>query len=389
MISTLALAWMLVATPLQPGQESVVVSGERIRDLRAALRACLQRACPPNEDVDASLALAEGELLNGDYEDAESTIAGSLRRNGRHVQRHPEAVADLYRSQARVQSHRGRDREALLSTRSILRALRAGMPQEDHRHFTARLEIAELLTRGGDLRGARAALIDLIEQAQRAGRNDVVRMAEMRRLRLDYALDPSGRAWHRLRELAASDDPARRFETAAARLFLARVYRQRGDIEQSDAMLAAIPRGEGDSRRLLHHPPYDLAERPYPSRDSEVEVGSTTRRLPDNYADRWIDVGYWIEPNGRVSGLEVVRQGASAGWAQPLLASIRGRIYEASADGQPSYRLERYTYTAPYEVVTGSRLLQRSRRARVEFMDLTTPNESGRAPDPAIRPEGS
>lgn len=364
------------ATP--PG-DTVIVTGERIRDLRDALARCLARGCPPDEDVNASLALAEGHFLNGDYEDSERAIAGSIGRNRRHAGRYPEPVADLYRSVARVQSHQGRDGQAERSTFDILRSLRAGLPQEDHRHFTARLEIIQFQIRNGNTHGARRELRELINAARAAGREDVARVAEMRRLQVEYAITPYGPTVGRLREMAGWTDPARQFEAVSARLFLARVYRTRGDIAASDAMLAGIPPSDGDRRALLHAPTIRL-----------TREDSGRSLLPgmddDNYEDKWIDVGYWIEANGRVSSVEVVRQGSRADWAEPVLASIRGRLYASSTDRTPSYRLERYSYTAARGTRTGSRILARTGGARVEYLDLTAPTETGRAPDAALPP---
>lgn len=387
-IPLIALAAVAAQPPVearQPDAQEIVVTGERLKDLRRALADCIARNCPPNEDVDATLAVAEAEFLNGDYEDSEAAIRASIRRNQRHAARYPEPVADLWRSQARVQAHRGHDPQALRSTRNILNTLREGLPREDHRHFTARLELIELMSRTGDLRGAVEQLRALETTARAAGRVDIARVAAMRLLRMEYLRQPDheGPALRRLERLAELSDPAQQFESVSARMFLARVYRDRGDTARSDAMLAAVPRSGDDRRALLYSPPLNLPQALAQAGDRD---GSVTSRMAGNYHNTWVDIGYWIEPGGRVSGLEVLRQGSSADWAGPLLASIRGRLYARSNDGTPSYRLERYTYTAPLEVVTGSRLLARSQRARVEFLDLTTTNEPGRAPDGAVRP---
>jgi len=382
--AALSLAGAIAQPAPAPGETPIVVTGERIRDLEAALNACIARNCPPNEDVDATLALAEGQFLNGDYDDAERAIRASLGRNGRHVRQYPEPVADLFRSQARVQSHRGRDTQAAQSTYGILRSLRAGIPAEDYRHFTARLEIIQMELRAGNRNGVKRELRELIEAARRAGREDVVRLARMRELQFSFALTPYGEPLRRLTALAESTAPDKRFESVSARLTLARHYRAEGDTARSDRLLADIPASGDGRRQLLYTPPIRLAESE--TWASSEAGGGTLRRLPDNHKDKWIDVGYWIEPTGRVSGLEVLREGASSDWAKPVLASIRGRIYAASPDGTPGYRLERYTYTAPRETVTGSRLLQHSRRARVEFLDLTIPAEPGRAPDSGVAP---
>lgn len=382
MIAELLLGLAAVTAPdVQPGQNApIVVTGERISDLRARLRACIARGCPPNEDVDATLALAEGEFLNGEYERAEQEIAASIGRNRRHRRAYPEPVADLYRSQARVQSHRGRDTLAAQSTYDILRTLRAGIPQEDHRHFTARLEIVQMEMRAGNRNGVLRELRELIEQAQRAGRDDVVRLARMRQLQFSYMLTPYGAPERRLEELAESSEPDQLFERVMARFFLARVYRDQGKIERADAMLAGIPRGDADTRALLYAPRIRLTR-------AEAQPGWLPGMNVDNFEDAWIDVAYWIQPNGRVEDVEIVRRGANADWADPVLASIRGRIYASSSDPSPSYRLERYTYTAARGTRTGSRLAMRVGTPRVEYLDLTTQSEPGRAPaTPVVAP---
>ena len=377
-MAVLGIAAAAAAAFLQPAGspdqgQSVVVTGTRIRDLEDALNACLARNCPPNEDIDATLALAEGRFLNGQYDAAVEDIARSLRRNRRHGPQFPEPVSDLYRAQARVQWHRGRDSHAKIATRRILEVLREGLPQEDHRHFTARLEAVEMLLRIGDFGGARSELAELARRASAAGRDDVRRLADMRRLRVDYFLDRR-RTMGRLEQLARATDPGQRFEMISARLLLAAIHRIEGNEARSDALLASIP--TGPRRELLFSPPFLADVREHAQR------GPVPTRVSTEFRNAWIDVGYWIGADGRVADAEVVRRGANPSWAEPLVRAIRGRIFSRSNDGQASYRLERYTFTAPLEFNGDARagLRRNVERARVEFMDLTTDEEPGGAP---------
>lgn len=369
----------------QPADEpqTIVVTGERLSDLRARLEACLRRNCPPNEDIDASLALAEAEFLNGSYERSEGWIRDSISRNRRHRQTYPEPVSDLYRSQGRVQSHQGRDQLAAQSTYEILRTLRAGIPAEDHRHFTARFEIVQMELRAGNRNGALRELRELITQAEAAGRTDVVRRARIRELQLAYTIAPYGLNERRLVELARSADPEQSFEAVSARLFLARAYRDAGQIARADEMLAGVPRSDGDTRALRYAPPIRLTAA---LTDNSPNPGILPGMDRDNFEDAWIDVAHWIKPDGSVESVEIVRQGANASWAEPVLASIRGRQYEPSNDSAPSYRLERYTYTAARGTRTGSRLMARTGAARVEYLDLTARDEPGREAPVVITP---
>ena len=390
LLGGLLLALSAAAQPPAAAQSSepppIVVTAIDIADYRARLAECLARHCPVNEDVDATLALAEALFLQADYHGARTTILQSLHRNQGQAAHYPEPVSDLFRADSRVERHLGNDPNAQYATRNILSALRRGIPTEDYRHFTARLEIADSELAFGHYVSAREALRELARIAHAAGREDVVAMTDLRLLWVDYLEAPHGLAENRLAALAARTDPTDLSRSIGAKLMLARIYRERGETARSDALLAGI--GSGSERRqLLYSPPYELD-----AHEVMLERGvhdladafvTITARLPDNFEDKWIDVGFWIQPDGSIANLEIVRQGAASSWSRPLLDSIRGRRYSTSR--QPTYRLERYTYTAGYEQRTGSHLLQRSPRARIEYLDLTN-GEAPSAPPPAAAP---
>lgn len=389
-----------VAQPRPPQDAgTVTVFGQRLQDYRDRLTACLARRCPPNEDIDASLALAEALLVGGEYRDARRTLTHSISRNRRHARAFPEPVSDLNRANARVARHLGLDRDAEYSTWEILRALRAGLPQEDHRHFTARLEIAESMAMYGYRYDyAQRELQALIQRARAAGRDDVVAMAELRILWLDYLQGPfRGMPSGALTAMAASPDPRR---SIGARMMMIRIYNRRGDRARADALMAELARGAGGRRRqLLFNPPYQLAAQasgapqgaitraetpPQPPPGEVARGASLTSNLAglmiENFEDKWIDVGFWVRPDGRVEGLEVLRSRHSTVWARPLLQSIRERRYSTADDS--NYRLERYTYTSAYREVGSTRIARRSPQARVVYFDLT----EGAAPTPQPAP---
>jgi len=142
-----------------PGvSQTVVVVGDRLADLRRRLAACLARRCPTNEDIDATTALAELLFDTGDYRGARSALLGSIGRNRRHAEQYPEPVSELYRANAMVARHLGFDADARFSTWEILHSLQRGIPVEDARHFTARLEVIESLIAFGEYVQARDQL---------------------------------------------------------------------------------------------------------------------------------------------------------------------------------------------------------------------------------------
>lgn len=346
----------------------IIVIGQRAEDYRARLEACLARACPPNEDIDATLAYAETLFVDGAYLDARRALAASVNRNRRHAAAYPQPVSDLQRARALVARHTGHHDEARRASVGILEALRAGIPGEDGRHFAARLEIIEMHLATGAGQTALVQLEDLERRARRAGRPDIAARAELRRLWIRdlYLGDRAARS--RLEQLSRSTDPDDLILKVGAGVLLAAIYRREGDTARSDAMIAETGRTQTAARTLLFEPPYELGVQSI-SRDDELIVGAEDRDS-DHFHDAWIDVGFWVQGDGEVSGLEIVRQGARTDWANPLLRAIRGRRYAPNASGAPTYRLERYTYTANFEDRTGSLLRQRSRNARVEYFDL-------------------
>jgi hypothetical protein len=383
-----AFVYGLMAFSAQPAAPEdappIVVTGRRLSDTEAALRACLARKCPPGEDIDASLAHAENQFVAGDYREARSTLRASLRRNRKQARAYPEPVSDLFRANALVAAHLGFDDDYIRSTWGILESLEKGIPEPDARHFGARMEIAAMTARTRGAPAAEAAYAELARDSERAGRPDIAAIARLRGAGLAYRQMPSGENRRRLVEIARSASPETRVASLMAKLFLARIARQEGKAGEADALLREVAAGGFKTPVLIHSPPYELLVREMAgASDRDVADqgaglaarGNPARRFGGNFEKTWIDVGFWVQPNGRVSHVEILRRKGDPDWAAPLLRAIGGRLYAPARE--PAYRLERYSYTAGYEAQTGTRIRQRSPRARVEYLDLTA------APEPA------
>jgi hypothetical protein len=379
-------------SPVSPN--TIVVTGRRIADYRAALEACLARNCPPNEDIDATMALAEALFVEGEYHGARTAILRSLGRNHDEARNYPEPVSDLYRANTRVARHLGLDRQARYSAIEVLQALQTGIPVEDHRHFTARFEIAQEFMSFGLYRQAYRMLQDLADRARAGGRDDVVAMAELRQMWISHILAARGSPPSRAL-LAMADSPDQR-RSIGAKMLMIRIYSENGDRRDAERLIAELGRNTG-RRQLLFSPPYELsnsenaqasnARHEIALRSSRLLTANLEAQMLENFDDKWIDVGYWIRPDGNVEGLEIVRRRNETSWAASLLQSIRGRRYAAS--DQSTYRLERYTYTSGFnEFDTGTRIARRSTRARIEYFDLSasTAPQPSTTPPPASEP---
>jgi hypothetical protein len=383
--TVLLAAGMSVVQPPPPTESgTIVVTGRRVPDYRAALAACLARSCPPNEDIDATLALAEALLLEGEYGDARNAVRASMSRNRREARNYPEPVSDLYRAGTRLAEHLGRDEEVETYVYQILSSLRAGLPVEDHRHFTARLEIVRSLAALGKPEMAQRELRRLVNVARAGGREDVAGLAELRLLWLDYLQAPHGPARRRLIEMSRWTDSQRRLLSHGAKIMLIQIYGREGDTRRADAIMAEMARNGDAPRQLLYSPSYRLLQQNDPEGDGHRATavynrGLTTpngaQRMTENFVEKWIDVGFWVQPDGRIDDLRVLRRSRGSGWEAPLLESIRGRRY--SPGDRPTYRLERYTYISTLDfTATGTHIPDRSPRARVEYLDLTARAET-------------
>jgi hypothetical protein len=375
----------------QGAPQTIVVTGERVADFRNRLAACLARHCPPNEDIDATTALAEVLFVDGEYREARTVLLASIGRNRHHAAQYPEPVSDLYRANALVARHLGFDLDAQRSTWEILHALQRGIPVEDGRHFTARLEVVESLIAFGEYYQARQQLRELQERARAAGRDDVVATAELREIWLQYLQGPDNNAIVRqLTDLAASTEPRRSY---GAKMLLIRIYNARGQRREADRLIAQLG-GSGTHRRLLFAPDYVLAQQdngaansangrtmqstanarpPRPDeRASQLMAANNADRMTDLFDDQMIDVGFRIKPDGTVADVQIVNRRGSPGWDTPLVQSIAGRRYAIAEDGSETYRLERYTYTSERRItgLTATRISNRSPRGRVEFREL-------------------
>ena len=386
--------------------DSIIVTGRAIKDRQTSLAECLARRCPPNEDIDASLALAEAQLIAGKYREARITLLEALKRNKKEAMAYPIPVSDLYRANGRVAAHLGIDEDYYRSTWGIYNTLKRGMPNAKDLQYSAMMEVAEMMatTRGHDR--AREYYRSIAYHARKDGRPDIAALAELRMILRHW---PAYAREDAIQEIADSADPKTRAAQLEARLALARMAFERKDEAKGDAIVRELTRYDIKKPILVFAPQWavqqaggtaegfaSLGDRQGESaarQSSGVRGGAPdplnvvasgapnsvdSARMPLNVEDMWMDVGFEITREGKVSNVQVLRSHGDIGWGKALLASIAGRRYTppraASAQG---YRMERYTYTSGLEEGTGTHQQQHSPNARVEYFDLSdisTPN---------------
>lgn len=373
LLSVLVLA-SAEAPPPKPAQNEqvIVVTGHSLQETERRLRECLARKCPPNEDIDASLAHAENLFVAGRYADARRVTSDAIGRNHKYRKTYPIDVSDLYRANARISAHLGEGNDYALSTTEMHRTLSDAFPKTDPRVIDADLEWADMYASFGRIELARQVLQGAAHKAEEGGRPDLAGIA---RVRDAWLYQISGDTWlarQALEKLAADTSESHRLQRVAAQVLLARLDRQQGKLDSSNALVEEMRALHSKQPVLLFAPKVDLSPRLPEGDEVNGESGSTTRLMAtDNFDDRWIDVGFWITPDGKVRDPEILRSRGPIDWSKQLRQSIAGRVYAPIDEPAGLYRVERYSYTARYMFVTGSHMRQRSPNARIEYVDLT------------------
>lgn len=380
MFRSLLLALVVVSpAAAQEAGKDIVVTGTPLRDTERRLADCLARKCPPAEDIAASLAHAENLFVSGAYLDARRVTARATQRNRRYAAQLPIEVSGLFRADSRIATHMGEARGLESSANSMVRAIKAGLPEQDPRVLATEVERADtyaILSRFDD---ARRQYRSIADRARDAGVPRIEGYALLREAVLEASLaqrDPAfvAIAETKLDALVASTVPEHKPFATAARLMKARIAARGGDSSRLDRLIREIgASARTRTPRLIHADPIDLG-----GNSDRAGVGGTTTNqlLTRDVEDQWVDVAFMVTPEGRTAEAEVLRTSPdnSGDWADAVLRSIASRRYVPLdvAPGDPgSLRVERFTLTSHWTETTGTRIRTRSPVPRIEVLDLT------------------
>lgn len=357
----------------------IIVVGERTQDSERALKNCIVKKCPPTEDIAASLRHAENLFVAGDYHAARRTLLASRTRNQRFRKQYPVDVADLLRANARVAAHMGESESFYSNTLDSLSALKAGLPPDDPRVLAGRIELGDSYARLGRFTAAEDVYRAVARRAHDLELPSIEGFGLLRLAMMYTSLAARGDAAYGLVAKQAVDAlinssvPGLQPFASAARVLRARQQAKRGDATAVDRLIASLPPvATADMPILIVAPPIDL-----PQLATTAFGGNARNRVGlRDVENQWVDIGFWVTPDGKVSEPTVLRESPQleGDWVKPVLKAIAGRRYAATArdpSGPGAFRVERYTYTARWTTTTGSRLRVRDRQQQIETLDLT------------------
>lgn len=379
--AVLGLTFLSLASPASAAVDipTIVVTGKRLSDLKDDLARCRSRGCDPADDMRLSLAIAEAQFVNGSYRDARASLKDSLQRYPAAAAQHPSLVASLHRASARISQHYG-DRDALMeSSFAIGHAMQAAYPEDSPQVFFARLEAADMMV-SSQIDGDRIGRTydNLASQAKRMGDVRYVHLVVLRRAWFDALSGKTASADERLARVIAEAAPNMKLAANVVRL---RIADRRGNDKLADSLMKDVVAEAGSQVRpqLVTNVPIQLNQSAAPVKWGNTDLASLGVREHDKASiaspeSGWIDVGFWITPEGRVEDPEVLRPAQPKWWHGRVLEAVSRRQYTPyeAINGQPAaYRVERFTLTSSVERAVGSRLARRDTRLFVKSLDLT------------------
>lgn len=374
---TLLLTGLLVQTAAANPDETITVTGQRIAREYAL---CARGGCTPARDANATLAQAEQLLLAGNYKASRAALWGALRRTAGAAKTQPLVVSALYDADSTLALHLGDHVDARRSGLKSVALLRDAYGENDPRAIAARVRSGDVESKVGGPDGianADRAYAGAVRAARTAG---LSMLADAITLRRAYLLASRGQAAAAQAQLARYADDA----AAPARLRLqaavlgARVARDQGDAQTADRLIDHVGRQPAGTKPLLLSAP-DIA-------NSAVARAIAGDKWGDDQANafrpragayqplRWIDMGFWIRPDGRVEEVEILRGSPVRDWATPVLRAAAARRYAPvdSAAGDPGrYRIERYTLTAEIVKPIDSLIARRAGPPVLRWLDIT------------------
>lgn len=392
-LSILSLASMSPAqaqeiSSAQDNQDSknvIVVIAPDLKGSLQALQNCIDNGCPPDEDIDATLAHAENLFIEGDYQDARSTIEASIKRNKKFAPEYTIEVADLYRSNSRVLEHLGLIDKSNFNIVKLNNLVKKHS-DDDRTKMIAELELAGARLRSGSFKTAIRRYNNLQKEALEKGYDDLAAISRLREISIKIAIAKS-RESSELLENVRSDimniireinDPDNEY-SQSAEILLARLN-DNPDNEKGNQPHNFIAAAR-NKPILLSSNPVRLTDlgKERPSRDFTTSIMTPQDKVrtsvSENFLDRWADFGFFVNTQGRVEDVELLRLSGSDNWVPAILKSIESRIYAPRVDENnmpvDQYIIERFTYTAQPEILSISRIRTRSGTPIIRTLDLT------------------
>jgi ATP/maltotriose-dependent transcriptional regulator MalT len=268
-----------------------------------------------------------------------------------------------------------------------VRTLRDNLPADDPAVRAAAPALGDMWIKLGQYKRADSSYRAAERNAVDAGQDTAALMVAVRRVWLLSATGQKAQARRMLDAIEArpaAKDPRVRI---ALRIMRFRIAARDADDAEMTTLAGLIGRSQAARPALIWSPPFE-PDRLAAANASARKVGQADTfqaRSTDASGVEWMDVGFWIRPDGRTAEVEILRSSKSPSWADAVLAQIEGRRYAAAAnppadaampDAESVYHIERITKGSNYVTPVGSLIRRRVSADGFETLDLTDVKDS-------------
>ena len=350
------------ASPIAASADEIIVTGNRAEK---SLAECLARGCPPAEEIEAALRASVEQFAEGRYPHAPRTLQEAFRRIRDLAADLPREVSSLYATLSTVAEHQGDTKLWRSAARNNVQVLRQHMGEADISTLGQELAFADSLIRLDQPGSAAQLCLEVKRKALESNQPKAAAGASFRLASLALMLGRYKEAERRAQEAVEIAGPDNRLMAELRDIVLTHIAIRGGDENAVDALAARLRQSTTERPRLIFSPALQDIELPRwnfasdPRNDSQI---------------RFADVDYWIRPDGRTAGGEVLRDSGIGQWSQGILRHIRGRRYiplDLSPGDPGIYRIDRFTVRAAIGKRTGSLIAQAQGAPTIHVVDLT------------------
>jgi hypothetical protein len=303
---------------VQAASPDIVVTGQRLVEEQAK---CVRGECTPLRDAQATIALAEQRFRNGEYVQAKGLLAAAISRNKNKGAEAPRAVAAIYEAMATVSLHEGDQDDYRRAVAGQVKTLRDNLPADDVAVQASATALGDMWIKLGKFRQADASFHAIEDQALAEGRAYPAMMAGMKRVWLAGALGKARDARAMLDALERRPIAREPGFRTALRVVRLRLAVRAGDDAEITRLAGMIGTDQGGPPVLIWQPSYPGS--------AAVEANNSARTfdlvdaVPINSSDlasiQWVDVGFWIRPDGHTEEAEILRGSRAPAWAPAIL----------------------------------------------------------------------
>lgn len=365
MLTLMLAALTQVAAPQPTKADDIIVIGNRAEK---ELAACLARNCPPAEEVEKSLQASVEQFGAARYDDAQQTLQRAIGRNRRYAAQLPGPVSSLYATLATVAEHQGREDLWRSAARENVSLLRQYVGETRPETLQQELAFADTITGLQNFQLASGMYRSIQEKAAGSGQRELAAVSAFRRAWLAMLEERDDQAVRLADQAVAIAGPDDKITPQLGQILRARIAIRRGDKDAVDQLASTLRQSATSTPRMLWQPKLEDL-----NLSSDLGFFNTNVRLKGSDL-MYADVGYWVRPDGRTSGVEILRTSGLGQWSGAITRQVSGRRYiplDLPASSQGIYRIDRFTVRAAFDVPTGTRIAQRMGRMEVHIIDLT------------------